>query len=59
MRQIVADGLQEVYFKDGGCRANDLGVEFTARRYSRSRKAAERRSPRGRQMASRVCLARG
>jgi hypothetical protein len=29
LRQIVAEGLQEVYFKDGGRRADDLEVEFT------------------------------
>ncbi len=29
MRQIVAEGLQEVYFKDGGTRAQGLEVEFT------------------------------
>ncbi|MEV8569676.1 helix-turn-helix transcriptional regulator [Streptomyces sp. NPDC051322] len=29
LRNIVAQGLQEVYFKDGGRRANDLLVEFT------------------------------
>ncbi|MGW7328361.1 telomere-protecting terminal protein Tpg [Streptomyces sp. NPDC054840] len=29
MRQIVAEGLQEIYFKDGGTRAQGLEVEFT------------------------------
>lgn len=29
MRAIVAEGLQEVYFKDGGRRAEDLHVAFT------------------------------
>jgi hypothetical protein len=29
LQNIVAEGLQEVYFKDGGRRANDLLVEFT------------------------------
>ncbi|MFD1831019.1 telomere-protecting terminal protein Tpg [Streptomyces desertarenae] len=29
LRNIVAEGLQEVYFKDGGRRAQDLVVEFT------------------------------
>ncbi|WP_331726664.1 XRE family transcriptional regulator (plasmid) [Streptomyces avidinii] len=29
MRAIVAEGLQETYFKDGGTRANSLEVEFT------------------------------
>ncbi|MGP4004211.1 telomere-protecting terminal protein Tpg [Streptomyces sp. 8N706] len=29
MRTIVAEGLQEIYFKDGGRRATDLEVEFT------------------------------
>ncbi|MGN5392508.1 telomere-protecting terminal protein Tpg [Streptomyces sp. JL7001] len=29
MRAIVAEGLQETYFKDGGTRANSLSVEFT------------------------------
>ncbi|MEU7566884.1 telomere-protecting terminal protein Tpg [Streptomyces fradiae] len=29
MRQIIAEGLQEVYFKDGGRRADDLEVELT------------------------------
>ncbi|MEU6213122.1 XRE family transcriptional regulator [Streptomyces sp. NPDC047023] len=29
MRQIVAEGLQEVYFKDGGTRAQGLEVELT------------------------------
>jgi hypothetical protein len=29
MRTIVAEGLQEIYFKDGGRRADDLLVEFT------------------------------
>ncbi|MGP4003504.1 telomere-protecting terminal protein Tpg [Streptomyces sp. 8N706] len=29
MRTIVAEGLQEIYFKDGGRRAADLEVEFT------------------------------
>ncbi|MFD7917302.1 telomere-protecting terminal protein Tpg [Streptomyces sp. NPDC059752] len=29
MRAIVAEGLQEIYFKDGGTRANGLEVEFT------------------------------
>ncbi|MEV4442694.1 XRE family transcriptional regulator [Streptomyces sp. NPDC049577] len=29
LRRIVAEGLQEVYFKDGGRRAQDLEVEFT------------------------------
>jgi hypothetical protein len=28
LREIVAEGLQEVYFKDGGSRAADLEVEF-------------------------------
>ncbi|MFF6807966.1 telomere-protecting terminal protein Tpg [Streptomyces sp. NPDC012616] len=28
MRHIVAEGLQEVYFKDGGRRADDLEVEL-------------------------------
>ena len=28
MRGIVAEGLQEVYFKDGGRRAQDLEVSF-------------------------------
>ncbi|MFD3353421.1 telomere-protecting terminal protein Tpg [Streptomyces fradiae] len=29
LRQIVAEGLQETYFKDGGRRADDLEVQFT------------------------------
>ncbi|MGI5473242.1 telomere-protecting terminal protein Tpg [Streptomyces sp. CA-132043] len=29
LRTIVAEGLQEIYFKDGGRRADDLEVEFT------------------------------
>jgi hypothetical protein len=29
MRDIVAEGLQEIYFKDGGRRAQDLEVAFT------------------------------
>jgi DNA-binding transcriptional regulator YdaS (Cro superfamily) len=29
LRDIVAEGLQEIYFKDGGRRADDLEVEFT------------------------------
>ncbi|MET7526237.1 telomere-protecting terminal protein Tpg [Streptomyces sp. NPDC005248] len=29
LRTIVAEGLQEIYFKDGGRRAGDLLVEFT------------------------------
>ncbi|MFJ8692870.1 telomere-protecting terminal protein Tpg [Streptomyces roseolilacinus] len=29
MRAIIAEGLQEVYFKDGGRRADDLEVEFS------------------------------
>ncbi|KUH36964.1 MULTISPECIES: telomere-protecting terminal protein Tpg [Streptomyces] len=29
LRAIVAEGLQEVYFKDGGRRADDLEVAFT------------------------------
>ncbi|MFE7094430.1 telomere-protecting terminal protein Tpg [Streptomyces erythrochromogenes] len=29
LRAIVAEGLQEVYFKDGGTRADELRVEFT------------------------------
>jgi hypothetical protein len=29
LQKIAAEGLQEVYFKDGGRRANDLTVEFT------------------------------
>ncbi len=29
LRAIVADGLQNVYFKDGGTRADQLEVEFT------------------------------
>lgn len=29
LQNIVAEGLQEVYFKDSGRRANDLSVEFT------------------------------
>ncbi|MGW7439422.1 telomere-protecting terminal protein Tpg [Streptomyces sp. NPDC054849] len=29
LRGIVAEGLQEVYFKDGGTRADQLEVEFT------------------------------
>ncbi|WP_406172012.1 XRE family transcriptional regulator [Streptomyces canus] len=29
MRDIVAEGLQEIYFKDGGSRAQDLEVAFT------------------------------
>ncbi|MEU9111058.1 XRE family transcriptional regulator [Streptomyces sp. NPDC048483] len=29
MRAIVAEGLQEIYFKDGGRRADNLEVEFT------------------------------
>ncbi|MET9694834.1 XRE family transcriptional regulator [Streptomyces sp. NPDC006514] len=29
MRAIVAEGLQEIYFKDGGTRATGLEVEFT------------------------------
>jgi len=29
MREIVAEGLQEVYFKDGGRRADNLEVAFT------------------------------
>ncbi|MFE2129146.1 telomere-protecting terminal protein Tpg [Streptomyces amritsarensis] len=29
MRAIVAEGLQETYFKDGGTRADSLEVEFT------------------------------
>ncbi|MGW7365710.1 telomere-protecting terminal protein Tpg [Streptomyces sp. NPDC054841] len=29
MREIVAEGLQETYFKDGGRRADNLEVEFT------------------------------
>ncbi|MFJ9855014.1 telomere-protecting terminal protein Tpg [Streptomyces sp. NPDC101150] len=29
LRDIVAEGLQEIYFKDGGRRADNLEVEFT------------------------------
>ncbi|MFF4450808.1 telomere-protecting terminal protein Tpg [Streptomyces sp. NPDC001502] len=29
MRAIVAEGLQEIYFKDGGTRADGLEIEFT------------------------------
>ncbi|MEU3448703.1 XRE family transcriptional regulator [Streptomyces thermolilacinus] len=29
LREIVAEGLQEIYFKDGGRRADALEVEFT------------------------------
>ncbi|WP_202204174.1 telomere-protecting terminal protein Tpg [Streptomyces spororaveus] len=29
LRAIVAEGLQEIYFKDGGTRADELRVEFT------------------------------
>ncbi|MFE6839985.1 telomere-protecting terminal protein Tpg [Streptomyces sp. NPDC057705] len=29
LRAIVAEGLQEIYFKDGGTRADRLRVEFT------------------------------
>ncbi|MGN9796373.1 telomere-protecting terminal protein Tpg [Streptomyces sp. OZ13] len=29
LRAIVAEGLQEIYFKDGGRRADNLEVEFT------------------------------
>ncbi|MFF4448727.1 telomere-protecting terminal protein Tpg [Streptomyces sp. NPDC001502] len=29
LRAIVAEGLQEIYFKDGGTRADQLRVEFT------------------------------
>ncbi|GAA0452036.1 hypothetical protein GCM10010361_15130 [Streptomyces olivaceiscleroticus] len=29
LRGIVAEGLQEIYFKDGGRRADDLEVECT------------------------------
>ncbi|MFI9045941.1 telomere-protecting terminal protein Tpg [Streptomyces sp. NPDC053427] len=29
LREIVAEGLQEVYFKDGGRRAQNLDVEFS------------------------------
>uniref|UniRef100_UPI0004C8E8E6 telomere-protecting terminal protein Tpg n=1 Tax=Streptomyces sp. NRRL F-2580 TaxID=1463841 RepID=UPI0004C8E8E6 len=29
LRAIVAEGLQETYFKDGGTRADQLEVEFT------------------------------
>ncbi|MFJ9551875.1 telomere-protecting terminal protein Tpg [Streptomyces erythrochromogenes] len=29
LRAIVAEGLQEIYFKDGGTRADGLEVEFT------------------------------
>ncbi|MFD8883782.1 telomere-protecting terminal protein Tpg [Streptomyces erythrochromogenes] len=29
LRTIVAEGLQEIYFKDGGTRADELRVEFT------------------------------
>ncbi|MFD9080832.1 telomere-protecting terminal protein Tpg [Streptomyces erythrochromogenes] len=29
LRAIVAEGLQEIYFKDGGSRADELRVEFT------------------------------
>ncbi len=29
LERIAAEGLQEVYFKDGGRRAGDLTVEFT------------------------------
>ncbi|MGW7333045.1 telomere-protecting terminal protein Tpg [Streptomyces sp. NPDC054840] len=29
MRAILAEGLQEIYFKDGGTRADGLNVEFT------------------------------
>ncbi|WP_030960613.1 telomere-protecting terminal protein Tpg [Streptomyces sp. NRRL S-378] len=29
LRAIVAEGLQEIYFKDGGTRADQLQVEFT------------------------------
>ncbi|MFF4448294.1 telomere-protecting terminal protein Tpg [Streptomyces sp. NPDC001502] len=29
LRAIVAEGLQEIYFKDGGTRADDLEVELT------------------------------
>ncbi|MFJ6486691.1 MULTISPECIES: telomere-protecting terminal protein Tpg [unclassified Streptomyces] len=29
LRGIVAEGLQEIYFKDGGTRADELRVEFT------------------------------
>ncbi|MBH1935788.1 XRE family transcriptional regulator [Streptomyces sp. AV19] len=29
MRAIIAEGLQEIYFKDGGRRADQLEVEFT------------------------------
>jgi transcriptional regulator with XRE-family HTH domain len=33
LRDIVAEGLQEVYFKDGGTRAGGLEVEMTDVRY--------------------------
>lgn len=33
LREIVAEGLQEVYFKDGGTRAGGLEVEMTDVRY--------------------------
>ncbi|MFJ1567913.1 telomere-protecting terminal protein Tpg [Streptomyces erythrochromogenes] len=29
LRAIVAEGLQEIYFRDGGTRADELRVEFT------------------------------
>ncbi|MEU3634082.1 telomere-protecting terminal protein Tpg [Streptomyces fradiae] len=29
LRQVIAEGLQEIYFKDGGRRADDLEVELT------------------------------
>ncbi|MEY2233116.1 hypothetical protein [Streptomyces sp. BF23-19] len=29
LRAIVAEGLQEIYIKDGGTRADQLKVEFT------------------------------
>ncbi|MFD6916800.1 telomere-protecting terminal protein Tpg [Streptomyces virginiae] len=29
LRAIVAEGLQEIYFKDGGTRADQLRIEFT------------------------------
>ncbi len=29
LRAIVAEGLQDIYFKDGGTRAEALEVEFT------------------------------
>lgn len=29
LRAIVAEGLQDIYFKDGGTRADQLEVEFT------------------------------